>query len=68
MRKTADDSQLSFALSAGNEVEPVPANSETAQIVAFVDAATLRTRATAINQLARAGIFRVPDGLQRFVN
>lgn len=67
MRKKVDEGQLSLPLAVDAKPTPLPQPAEAAQIVAFVDAATLRTRATAIRQLARAGIFRVPDGLQRFV-
>jgi hypothetical protein len=68
VRKNETDNQLSLALSASDDPKPTVTAIETAQIVPFVDAATLRTRATAINQLARGGVFRVPEGLQRFVN
>ena len=68
MRKKVTEEQLSFNLSVSDEANSPPTTKETAQIITFVDAETLRTRGIAITQLARAGIFRVPDGLERFVN
>ena len=68
MRKKVNEEQLAFDLSASNEISLTLTVEDSAQIIPFVDAETLRTRGIAINQLARAGIFRVPEGLERFVN
>ncbi len=63
------DEQLakSLALNAVLEASRMADPGDSAQVLLLVDAATLRTRSAAITQLARAGIFRVPEGLQRFV-
>lgn len=67
MRKKVDDNQLSLPLNAVLEAPRIADPGDSAQVLPFVDAATLRTRSAAITQLSRAGIFRVPEGLQRFV-
>jgi hypothetical protein len=39
--------------------------SDTVKVVSFVDAATLAVRREAIRRVRNAGIFAVPDGLER---